>query len=575
MNILGISAYYHDSSAALIVEDKVVAAAQEERFSRKKHDSSFPIEACRYCLSEAGFGLADLDAIVFYEKPFLKFERILLSQISSFPKGLPMFLRVMPIWLKEKLNMRHTIKKELEKAFRERVKKICFAEHHLSHAALAFCCSGFDEADILVVDAVGEWATTSVMRGSNKGIEVISEQRYPDSIGFLYSAVTQFLGFTVNSDEYKVMGLAPYGEPNTETKYFIKLIKDELVKTDASGTIQLNLAYFSFQYGDKMIRCKKWESLFGFKQREPYSELNEKHKNLALAFQSVTEDIIVSLAKGRKTLNNLCLCGGVALNCSANGKLLKSGVYRNIYVPFAPGDCGCSLGAALAYKILHSGKRTTNISPYLGPKFTSSEIERTIMDTGLSYEAAKSDEELCEYSARLLIKGNIIGWFQGRMELGPRALGNRSILADARNPRMKDLVNSRIKFREGFRPFAPSVLEEYAPTIFSCEGKSPYMMFTYDVLSDNIPAVTHVDFSARIQTVSYEDNPLYYKLLKSFHSLTGCPVVLNTSFNVMGDPIVCSPKDAIDTFLHSGLDYLVIGKFIIKKISYAISQRAI
>lgn len=565
MKILGISAYYHDSSAALIVDDKVICAVQEERFSRKKHDNSFPVEACRYCLSVAGIELTDLDAVVFYEKPFLKFERILVSQITSFPKSLPMFLRVMPLWLKEKLNMRGNITKQLENAFGQKAPMVSFVEHHLSHAALAYCSSGYDEADILVVDAVGEWATTSIIKAEGNKIEIIAEQRFPDSIGFLYSSATQFLGFSVNSDEYKVMGLAPYGEPNTETKHFIKMIKDELVKIDALGTIQLNLAYFSFQYGDKMIRRKKWESLFGFKQREPYSDLTQKHKNLAFAFQFVTEYIIVRLAKGFNTSNNLCLCGGVALNCSANGKLLKSGTYRNIYVPFAPGDCGCSLGAALAYNILHSGKRITNISPYLGPKFTSSEIERTIMDTGLSYEVAKSDEELCEYSARLLIKGNIIGWFQGRMELGPRALGNRSILADARNPRMKDLVNSRIKFREGFRPFAPSVLEEYASTFFSCVGKSPYMMFTYDVLSDNIPAVTHVDSSARIQTVSCKDNPLYYQLLKSFHSLTGCPVVLNTSFNVMGEPIVCSPKDAINTFLHSGLDYLVIGKFIIKK----------
>lgn len=565
MKILGISAYYHDSSAALIVDDKVVCAAQEERFSRKKHDNSFPVAACRYCLSEAGIELTDLDAVVFYEKPFLKFERILVSQISSFPKSLPMFLRVIPLWLKEKLNMRGNITKQLERAFGKKAPMVSFVEHHLSHAALAYCASGYEEADILVVDAVGEWATTSIMKAKGNTIEIIEEQRFPDSIGFLFSSATQFLGFAVNSGEYKVMGLAPYGEPTAETEHFIKLIKDNLVEIEEPGTIKLNLDYFSFQYGDKMIRSKKWESLFGLKQRESFSELNQKHKNLALAFQSVSEEIILRLAKWQKTSNNLCLCGGVALNCSSNGKLLKSGTYHNIFVPFAPGDCGCSIGAALAYNILHNGKRITSISPYLGPKFTSPEIENTIIDCGLSYETAKSEEELCKYSARLLDEGNIIGWFQGRMELGPRALGNRSILADARNPQMKDLVNSRIKFREGFRPFAPSVLEEYASTIFSCEGKSPYMMFTYDVLSHNIPAVTHVDSSARIQTVSYEDNPLYYHLLTSFHNLTCCPILLNTSFNVMGEPIVCSPKDAINTFLNSGLNYLVIGKFIIKK----------
>lgn len=565
MNILGISAYYHDSSAALIVDDKVVAAAQEERFSRKKHDSSFPIEACRYCLSEAGLGLADLDAVVFYEKPFLKFERILLSQISSFPKGLPVFLRVMPIWLKEKLNMRHTIKKELEKAFRERVEKICFTEHHLSHAALAYCCSGFDEADILVVDAVGEWAATSVMRGGNKGIEVISEQRYPDSIGFLYSAATQFLGFAVNSDEYKVMGLAPYGVMSSETERFTKLIRSELVSIDDSGNVILNLDYFTFHYGDRMIKVKNWETLFGIKRREAFSELNQSHKNLALAFQSVTEDIILRLAKRNKTSNNLCLCGGVALNCSANGKLLKSEIYDNIFVPFAPGDCGCSIGAALAYNLLNGGKRINGISPYLGPEFSESDIEDVILATGISYKRVKTDDELCKHSAALLAEGKIIGWFQGRMELGPRALGNRSILADGRNPNMKDQINSRIKFREGFRPFAPSVLGECAYSLFGNKSESPYMMFTYDVKSDDLPSVTHVDFTARMQTVSNSDNPLYYRLLKCFYTLTGCPVLLNTSLNVMGEPIACSPQDAIKTFLNSGLDYLVIDKFIIQK----------
>lgn len=566
MKILGISAYYHDSSAALIVDDRVVAAVQEERFTRKKHDNSFPIEACRYCLQEGAISLPDLDAIVFYEKPFLKFERILVSQIASFPRSFPMFLRTIPIWLKEKLNMRKTIAKQLKDAFGEKCPPISFVEHHLSHAAFAYCSSGYYEADILVVDAVGEWATTSIMKAKGNQIEVISEQRYPDSIGLLYTAATQFIGFAVNSDEYKVMGLAPYGDiQSQETQCFIKAIKDELVRITDTGTINLNLDYFAFHYGDRMIRKRKWEKLFGIKQREASSEIRQSHKNLALAFQVVTEEIISDIVTSQKTCDNLCMCGGVALNCSANGKILKSGIYENVFVPFAPGDCGCSIGAALAYNMLVSGKCIREISPYLGLEFSVDEISDAVVARGLSYDKPKTEIELCERTAELIAAGNIIGWFQGRMELGPRALGNRSILADARDPKMKDWVNSRIKFREGFRPFAPSVLEEYASTLFDCKDESPYMMFTYEVKSEDIPSVTHVDSSARIQTVSSKDNPLYFNLIKSFYSLTGCPVILNTSFNVMGEPIVCTPEDAINTFLKSGLDYLVIGNYIIKK----------
>ena len=565
MKILGISAYYHDSSAALIVDDCVVAAAQEERFTRKKHDNSFPVEACKYCLAEAGINPDDLDAVVFYEKPFLKFERILVSQIVSFPKSLPMFLQAMPVWLKEKLNMRRTVTRQLKNTFGCKSPKIKFIEQHLSHAALAYYTSGFDEADILVLDAVGEWATTSIMKAIDGAIEVKSEQRYPDSIGFLYSAATQFLGFNVNSDEYKVMGLAPYGDMSSETEHFIQLIRERLVKVDLSGNITLNLEYFAFHYGDKMIRAKKWETLFGIRQREQFSKINQAHKNLALAFQTVTEEILLKIVKEHKSSVNLCLCGGVILNCSANGKIRGSGIYEEVYVPFAPGDCGCSIGAALAYNLLCTGQRITNISPYLGPEFSNSEIKNILSSNELSFVEFRDNTELCDNVARLIDDEKIIGWFQGRMELGPRALGNRSILADARNPKMKDLVNSRIKFREGFRPFAPSVLDEYAQLLFGCDGSSPYMMFTYNVATNNLPAVTHVDSTARIQTVSEKDNPLYYLLLKCFHDQTGCPVLLNTSFNVMGEPIVCTPQDAINTFLKSGLDYLVIGNFIINK----------
>lgn len=570
MNILGISAYYHDSSAALLVDGKVVAAAQEERFTRIKHDNGFPANSCRFCLDYAGIELKDIDAIVFYEKPFLKFERILSSYITSWPKSLLMFLKVMPIWLKEKLNMRRNIRKQLKKAFGYAHDNIRFVEHHLSHAALAYCASGYDDTDILVVDAVGEWVTTSVMRVRGTEIECCMAQHYPDSIGFLYSAFTQFLGFKVNSDEYKVMGLAAYGDKDSEEcQNFIRKIKSTIVEVKDDGSIRLNLTYFRFHYSDSMIAPKKWMSLFGMDVRISNSPITHSHENLALAIQIVTEEILLSwlhTVKIESGSKNLCISGGVALNCAANGKLFQSGIYNSIYIPFAPGDCGCSIGAAIAYYILSTGNHEYEISPYLGPEFSDDEVQEILKQNGLDYERVPDDTSLCERTARLIADGQIIGWFQGRMELGPRALGNRSILADARNPMMKEAVNSRIKFREAFRPFAPSVLEDRVHTLFSVYNPSPFMMFTFPVISDSVPAITHKDGTARIQTVSEADNPLYHLLITAFYKRTGCPAILNTSFNVMGEPIVCTPQDAVNTFKKSGLDYLVINHFIVKKI---------
>lgn len=571
MIVLGISAYYHDSSAAIIVDGEVIAGAQEERFSRLKHDNGFPCQAIRFCLEYSKVSFQDIDAIVFYEKPFLKFERILRSHIAGAPKGLPMFVRTLPIWLKEKLNMRKTIKNELKKIFGvEPICKIHFVEHHLAHAALAYKASGETKADILVVDAVGEWATTSVSHAEGNMLMVKYEQRFPDSLGMLYSAFTQFLGFKVNSDEYKVMGLAPYGNSDSDrVRSYLDLIRTELISGWAGKLPKLNLSYFKFHYSDSMINHSKWEKLFGMRTRKAKDAIIQEHKELALAAQLFLEEVLLSLLEelslSTEKEEALCIGGGVALNCSANGKILKSSKYRKVYVPFAPGDCGCAIGAALAYLMLNERETNPNISPYLGPDYAESEVEKVLKVLDLAFTKFNDESLLLFKTSELIAEGNIIGWFQGRMEMGPRALGNRSILADARNPKMKDLVNSKIKFREEFRPFAPSVLEEDSKEWFGNNQSSPYMMFTFDVLKPGIPAVTHVDNSARIQTVNETENPLYYRLLRAFKEKAGCSLVLNTSFNVMGEPIVCSPEDAIRTFLNSGLDYLIISNFIVNK----------
>lgn len=568
MNILGISAYYHDSAAAIIVEGCIIAAAQEERFTRVKHDSSFPIEACKYCLAEAKLSLNDIDKVVFYEKPFIKFERILETHIRVAPKSIKTFLKTMPIWLKSKLNMRKLLKKELS-VLGKYNGMIFFSEHHLSHAAFAYYTSEFLDSIILTIDAVGEWTTTSVIYGKNNKLEIIKEQHFPDSIGMLYSAFTYFLGFKVNSDEYKLMGLAPYGDKLSEqTQKFIELIEKNIVDISNDGSIILNMDYFAYDHSLVMINEKKWKELFGIDKRRENSAITQSHMNLAFAIQFVLEKIIKLLCSTLERFSkNLCISGGTALNCSANGMLLKQSSFDAIYVPFSPGDAGAAIGAALFVYHSEEGKndRVSNKSPYLGPMYTDSEIKHAVEKNNLKYEYIHDFSKLCDITAKLISEGNIIGWFQDRMEFGPRALGNRSILADPRIHNMKDKINQKIKFRESFRPFAPIVLEEYSNDYFDLQIESPYMMFTCPVKNNTLPAITHIDQSARVQTVNREINPKICMLLNSFYKAYGCPVLLNTSFNVMGEPIVCSPKDALSTFEKSGLDYCVIGNYLIKK----------
>lgn len=568
MNILGISAYYHDSAAAIIVDGCIIAAAQEERFTRVKHDSSFPIEACKYCLAEAKLTLNDIDKVVFYEKPFIKFERILETHIRVAPKSIKTFLKTMPIWLKSKLNMRKLLKKELS-VLGKYNGMIFFSEHHLSHAAFAYYTSEFLDSIILTIDAVGEWTTTSVIYGKNNKLEIIKEQHFPDSIGMLYSAFTYFLGFKVNSDEYKLMGLAPYGDKLSEqTQKFIELIEKNIVDISNDGSIILNMDYFAYDHSLVMINEKKWKELFGIDKRRENSAITQSHMNLAFAIQFVLEKIIKLLCSTLERFSkNLCISGGTALNCSANGMLLKQSSFDAIYVPFSPGDAGAAIGAALFVYHSEEGKndRVSNKSPYLGPMYTDSEIKHAVEKNNLKYEYIHDFSQLCDITAKLISEGNIIGWFQDRMEFGPRALGNRSILADPRIHNMKDKINQKIKFRESFRPFAPIVLEEYSNDYFDLQIESPYMMFTCPVKNNTLPAITHIDQSARVQTVNREINPKICMLLNSFYKAYGCPVLLNTSFNVMGEPIVCSPKDALSTFEKSGLDYCVIGNYLIKK----------
>lgn len=570
MVILGISAYYHDSAAALLVDGKVVAAACEERFSRKKHDKGFPKQAVSFCVEEANISHEEIDYVVFYEKPLLKFERILTTHIRYAPKSFKAFTKAIPIWLKERLNMKRTITKELRKLWSDHKRwDIRFVEHHFSHAAMAYYTSAFEDTAILVVDAVGESATTSILKGEHDKIILVKQQVFPHSIGLLYSAFTYFLGFKVNSDEYKVMGLAPYGKlDNEETRHFITIIENKLVKISPDGSIILNDKYFTFMYRLKMIDEHIWENLFGLAKRQPNEEISQSHKNLAAAIQHITEKIFLLLARHVKEIthsNRLCISGGCALNCAAMGKIQEQRLFEDVFVPFAPGDDGGAIGAALYLAALMDEPCVQKVSPYLGTHYTDVEIEQALTHEGLSYHFYE-EESLYGEVANLLNKGNIISWYQGRMEFGPRALGNRSILADPRDATMKDKVNARVKFREAFRPFAPVVLEEDATSWFMGEC-SPYMMLTTTVKKGNqkIPAITHVDGSARAQVVGESDNPRLYYLLTAFKELTDCPILLNTSFNVMGEPIVCSPQDAIRTFLNCGLDVLVMGNYVIKK----------
>jgi len=600
MYILGISAFFHDSAAALIEDGRTIAAAQEERFSRIKHDDGFPVQAIRFCLDFASLSLDDLDCVVFYDKPFLKFERLLDTYLAYSPKGLLSFIRAMPIWLKKKIFIKKIIRDELRKLTGQDTGKIkiLFTEHHLSHAASAYYPSPFEEAAIVTIDGVGEWATTSILKAEKNSLTVLKEIRFPHSLGLLYSAFTYFLGFRVNSGEYKLMGLAPYGVADSEeTRHFIRIIKEKLCTLFDDGSIFLNPGYFTYATGLKMLDGEKWERLFGMRLRKPEDPLTAQHGNLALAIQRVTEESVINIAREAKKLTgseNLCMAGGVALNGVANGKLQRCGLFRQIYIQPAAGDAGGAVGAALAaYHLYYDNQKIKYAfydgmnGAYLGPSFSLDEVTRICKKLKIKFHP-ESDDEVIEKTASLLKEGNIVGWFQERMEFGPRALGNRSILADPRDGAMQKKLNLKIKFRESFRPFAPAIPIEYLNDYFEQPGISPYMLFVhniqtrrrnslpenYDALApddkllvrrSDLPAITHVDFSARIQTVHHETNPRFHQLLMAFHKLTGCPVLINTSFNVRGEPIVCTPVEAIHCFMHTEMDVLVLNNLMIFK----------
>lgn len=601
MKILGISAFYHDSAAAIIDNGEVVAAAQEERFTRKKHDAAFPSNAVKYCLQYAGANINELDAIVFYDKPLLKFERLLETYYAFSPKGIRSFLLAIPVWLNEKMFLKRLIHSELkaidEKYDKKKV-KLLFPEHHLSHAASAFYPSGFEEAAVLTIDGVGEWATASICYGTTKEFKILKELRFPHSLGLLYSAFTYFLGFKVNSGEYKLMGLAPYGDVNSsDVKKYVETIKTKLVDIKEDGSLWLNQDYFNYAAGLTMAVDDKWEELFGFKRRNAESELEQKHCNLGLAIQQITEEVVIKMAQEAKKLtgsSNLCLAGGVALNCVANGKLITAGVFDNVFIQPASGDAGGALGAALAANYIYFGNELKVTKPdammgsYLGPEYSDIDVRLMAKKYNAKSNYFENYSDLAKQTAKLIAEGNAIGWFQGRMEFGPRALGGRSILGDACNEEMQKKLNLKIKFRESFRPFAPSVLEEDCELFFEHKGTSPYMLVVQPVvksrrnkLPDNfsslsikdklyykrsdIPAITHIDFSGRIQTVSKKTNPRYWELINEFKKITGFGIVVNTSFNVRGEPIVCTPEDAYRCLMRSEMDYLVVGNFLFSK----------
>ncbi|MCK4662450.1 MAG: carbamoyltransferase [Bacteroidales bacterium] len=598
MTILGISAYYHDSAAAIIIDGEIIAAAHEERFTRKKHDSSFPINAAKYVLREAGLEYKDLSAVSFYDKPLIKFERLLETYHAFAPKGLISFLSAIPVWIKEKLFMKKMLKEELSK-LGEGKAPILFPEHHLSHAASAFYPSPFEEAAILTIDGVGEWATITIGYGKGNKIKILKELHFPHSLGLLYSAFTYYTGFRVNSGEYKLMGLAPYGNPTSQqTKDYKEKILNELVDIREDGSILMNMKYFKYATGLRMTNNKMWEKLFGIKPRNPETEISQEYMNMALAIQEVTEDIVIKLAKTTKKLtksNYLVMAGGVALNSVANGKLLKTGLFKDIWIQPAAGDAGGALGAAyLGWYLWKGEKRKPNKSKdsmkgaYLGPDFNKSEILGTIRKYNAKYKYYKDFDELTKIAALKISDGNVVGWFQGRMEYGPRALGNRSILGDARNPEMQKKMNLKIKYREGFRPFAPTVLEEDIQKYFDLDRPSPYMLLVIPVKKDrcksfpegynemklydrlyhlrsDIPAITHIDYSARIQSINKDTNPKYWKLINEFKKQTGYGIIINTSFNVRGEPIVCTPDDAYRCFMRTEMDYLVLGNYLFDK----------
>jgi carbamoyltransferase len=586
VHILGISAFYHDSAACLVRDGRIIAAAQEERFTRKKHDASFPKHAVEYCLREAGIAVTDLDLVAFYEKPFLKFDRILHTYLTYAPSGLRSFLMAIPLWIRERIWMKDLIQQELGYTG-----KILFPEHHESHAASAFFPSPYPEAAFLTVDGVGEWTTTSFGVGKGNRVEIHSELQFPHSLGLLYSAFTYFTGFKVNSGEYKLMGLAPYGEPR-----YAEVILRELVSLKEDGSFRLNMRYFNYGVGLTMTNSR-FDDLFGGPPRKPESKLTQREMDLARSVQEVTEEIMFRMARHvrRETgMRDLCLAGGVALNCVANGRILREGVFDRIWIQPAAGDAGGALGAALLAWHHYcqqprqaDGTNDSQHGSYLGPSFSNSDIRKFLESRQVPFTEL-SEAELPGRIADLIHQEKVIGWFNGRMEFGPRALGARSIIGDARSARMQEVMNLKIKFRESFRPFAPSVLRERVSDYFELHDESPYMLLVAPVarqhrralneeeqkrfgieklltLRSSIPAVTHVDFSARVQTVAQTEHPVYYRMIKAFEEKYGCPVIINTSFNVRGEPIVCSPEDAYLCFMRTNMDYLLLGNFLLEK----------
>lgn len=586
MNILGISAFYHDSAVALIVDGKIIAAAQEERFTRKKHDHRFPINAVKYCLEEAKININDIDYVAFYDKPFLKFERILETYLTFAPKGIKSFIKAMPLWIKEKLWLKELIGNELGYSG-----KILFPEHHQSHAASAFYPSPFDDAAFITLDGVGEWTTTSFGIGEKNNISILADIKFPHSIGLLYSAFTYYTGFKVNSGEYKVMGLAPYGEPK-----YVDLILNKLIDLKEDGSFKLNMKYFNFAAGLTMTNSK-FDKLFNGPARKPESELTQREMDLARSVQDVTEEVMLRISRHVKKITgkkNLCLAGGVALNCVGNGKILKKKIFDNIWIQPAAGDAGGALGAALFTWHQYLGnKRTITANQdsqngsYLGPSY-GNEVIKIFLDSNAIKHKELSDNELVNEVANLLNEKKVIGWFNGRSEFGPRALGNRSIIGDARSQKMQSIMNLKIKFRESFRPFAPAVLEEKVSDYFEMDVPSPYMLLVADVKKErqkkmtdaeeklfgieklnikrsDIPAVTHIDYSARVQTVNKKTNPLYHSVISKFDELYGSAVIVNTSFNVRGEPIVNKPEEAYTCFMRTDMDYLVLGNFLLDK----------
>ena len=586
MYILGISAFYHDSAACLVKDGEIVSAAQEERFTRKKHDHNFPSGAINFCLNYSKISVEELDLVAFYDKPFLKFERLLESYLSYAPKGIKSFIKAMPLWIKEKLWMKELIKKELDYEG-----NIIFPEHHESHAASAFFPSPFNEAAILTMDGVGEWTTTSYGVGKDNKIELIADIKFPHSLGLLYSAFTYYTGFKVNSGEYKVMGLAPYGEPK-----YKDLILKELIDVKEDGSFRMNMEYFNYPAGLRMTN-KRFNELFGGLPREPETKLTQKEMDIARSIQDITEEIVLKLGRHvyKETgLKNLSLAGGVALNCVANGRLLREGPFENIWIQPASGDAGGALGSALIgwYNYFKKERKADPKSDsqkgsYLGPEFTNNDILEFLNQKEINFRKLEN-EEIPKAISGLIAQEKVIGWFQGRMEFGPRALGARSIIGDARSPKMQAQMNLKIKFREGFRPFAPSVLADKINEYFDMNVSSPYMLLVanvkkehqkrmsseeqklfgidkLNVIRSDIPAVTHVDYSARIQTVHRETNKLYYELIKKFDENYNCPAIINTSFNVRGEPIVCTPEDAYKCFMRTDIDFLIMGNYLLDK----------